>query len=60
MIELEKEKDSLSQELNDYKSKLLKLDGEKSKWEKEKCFLIAMIDVLNENQLALEKEREEK
>ena len=60
MIELEKEKESLSQELNDYKSKLLKVVGEQIQWEKEKGFLIAKINVLNENQLAFEKEREEK
>ena len=47
LTELEKEKESLSQELNVCKAKLLKLTGEQSKWEKEKGFLIAKIDVLN-------------
>ena len=60
LTELEKEKDLLFQELNDFKSRLMKLAGEQSQWEKEKDFLIVNIDVLNENQLVLEKEREEK
>ena len=55
LTELEKEKESLSQELNDCKENLLNLVGEPSQWEKEKGFLIAKIDVLNENQLVLEK-----
>ena len=57
---LEKEKDSLFQELNDSKSKLLKFFEEQGQWEKERAFLISKIDVLNENQLDLEREREEK
>ena len=60
LTELEKEKELLSQELNDYKDKLLKLLGEKKQWEKEKCFLTAKIDFLNENQLILEMEKEDK
>ena len=46
---LEKEKDSLSQELNDSKAKLLKFVEEQGKWEKERAFLIPKIDFLNEN-----------
>ena len=57
---LEKEKELLSQELNDKKSKLLKFVEEQNQWEKERDFIIAKIDVLNQNQLILEKEREEK
>ena len=60
MTKSEKEKESLSQELNDCKAKLLKAVGEQIQWEKEKVFLIAKIDVLNENQLVLEKGIEEK
>ena len=60
LTELEKESESLSQELNDSKARLLNLAGEQNQWEKEKGFLIAKIDVLNENQLDLEKEREQK
>ena len=48
------------QELNDSKSKLLKFVEEQGQWEKERAFLIAKIDVLNENQMILEKEREDK
>ena len=50
----------LAQELNDNKEKILKLTKEKNQWEKERGFLIAKIDVLNENQLILEKEKEDK
>ena len=50
----------MSQELNDSKDKLLKHDEEEIQWEKERAFLISKIDVLNENQLIPEKEREEK
>ena len=56
---LEKEKDSLSQELNDRMEKLLKFVEEQGNWVKERDFLIAKIDVLNQNQMILEKEREE-
>ena len=52
---LEKEKDSLSRELNDSKEKLLKFVEEQGKWEKERAYLIAQTDVLNENQIVLEK-----
>ena len=52
---MEKEKVLLSQELNDYKAKLLKLIEEHIQWENERGFLTAKIDVLNENQLILEK-----
>ena len=50
----------LCQELNGSKDKLLKLDDEQGQWEKERAFIIDKIYVLNENQLVLEKEREEK
>ena len=50
----------LSQELNDSKYKLLELVEEKIQLEKDKVILISKIDVLNEDQLVLEKEREEK
>ena len=50
----------LSHELNDCKEKLLKLIGEKNQWEKERGFLTAKIDVLNENQLILEREKDNK
>ena len=60
VTELEKEKELLSQEFNDCKAKLLKLIGEKNQWEKERGFLTAKIDVLNENQLILEREKEDK
>ena len=53
---LEREKELLSQEMNDSKVKLLKLTEEQSQWEMEIAFLIAEIDVLNENQLILENE----
>ena len=56
---MEKEKDSLSQELNDRMEKLLKFVKEKGNWVKERDFLIATIDVLNQNQMILEKERKE-
>ena len=46
--------------MNDLKAKLLKITKEQSQWENERDFLIAKIDVLNEYQLILEKEREEK
>ena len=57
---LEREKELFSQELNDSKAKLLKISKEQSQCKKKRSFLIAKIDVLNENQLILEKEREEK
>ena len=50
----------MPQELNDSKTKLLKFVEEQGQWEKERSFLIAKIDVVNENQMILEKEREEK
>ena len=50
----------MSQELNDTRDIFLKFVEEQSKWEKERAFLIAKIDVLNENQMILEKEREDK
>ena len=49
----------MSQELNDSWEKLLKFVEEQGKCEKERAFLIVKIDVLNENQMILEKEREE-
>ena len=55
----EKVIESLSQELNDSKYQLLKFFEEHNKWEKEIYFLILKIDVLNENQIILEKAREE-
>ena len=51
LTELKKEKEMLSQELNNHKAKVLNIIEEHSQWENEKCFLIANIDVLNENQL---------
>ena len=60
MATLEKEKYFLSQELNDSKDKLLKFTKEQCKWEKERAYLIAQIDVLNQNQIVLEKEKEKK
>ena len=56
---LEKQKDSLSQELNDRMEKMLKFVEEQGNWAKERDFLIAKIDVLNQNQIILEKERGE-
>ena len=50
----------------DSKEKLLKFVEEHGKWEKERAYIIAHIDVLNENQIGLvkykekEKEKEEK
>ena len=41
--------------MNDNKARILKLDGEKKKQEKEKVILIEKIDVLNEGKLDLEK-----
>ena len=46
--------------MNDYKEKILNLIKEKNKWEKEIGFLTAKIDVLNGNQLILEREKEDK
>ena len=46
--------------MNDSKGKLVKLVEEQSQWEKEIAFLIVKMDVLNENQLITEKEREDK
>ena len=57
LIELEKEKEMLTKELNDSKTKLLKLAKEKKEWEKEKGLLIEIFDVLNERKLALEKRK---
>ena len=57
---LDKEIFLLSQELNDNKTELLKFAKEQSQWEKEIAFLIVKMDVLNENQLIMEKEREDK
>ena len=45
----------MSQELNDSREKLLKFAEEQGEWEKERAFLIAKIDVLNENEMILEK-----
>ena len=39
---------------------MLNLVGEQIQWEKEKGFLAAKIDIINKNQLDLEKEREDK
>ena len=57
LTELEKEKELITQELSDSKEKLLNLAEGENKWEKEIYFLIAKIDVLNENQLILEKDK---
>ena len=46
--------------MNVSRTKLLKLTEQKNKWEKEKVFLISKIYVLNENQLILEKYKEDK
>ena len=43
LTELEKENESLSQELNDCKVKLLKHDGEQIQWEKEKGFVLLIL-----------------
>ena len=60
LTELEKEKVLLSQELNDYKAKLLKLIEEHNQLEKERGFLTENIDVLIENQSILEREKGDK
>ena len=51
---------TLYQELNEYKETLLKIIEERNQWEKERGFLAAKIDVLNENQLILERENGDK
>ena len=48
---MEKEKDLLSQELNDGKAKLLKFVEEKGQREKERYFFKDEIHVLNENKI---------
>ena len=46
--------------MNDNKARILKLDEETKKREKEKGLLIEKNDVLNEGKLDLEKEKEDK
>ena len=46
--------------MKDHKAKLLNPVEEHNQWEIERGFLIANIDVLNENQLILEREKGDK
>ena len=48
---LENQRELSSLDINDGKTKFLKLVEERSQWEKEVVLLIAKIDVLNENQI---------
>ena len=59
LTELEKERETLNNELNDCKYKLLKFVEEKKEWEKEKFILIENEKVLKQKQGVLEKEIEE-
>ena len=56
LIELEKEKESLNNERNDYKAKLLKLDEENKGWEKERMIQIENEKDLKKKLTELEKE----
>ena len=51
LIELEKEKETLNDELNDCKEKLLKFDDEKKQWEID-------MNLLVENEKTLKKKKE--
>ena len=60
LIELEKENDTLNNELNDYKYKILNFVEEKKEWEKDNFLLIENEKVLKQNHGVLEKEIEER
>ena len=57
---MEKEKETLNDELNNCKAKLLKYDEEKKQWEKERVSLAKNIKKLKQKHAELEKEVNEK
>ena len=60
LTELEKEKETLNDELNDCKEKILKFVGEKKQWERDMSLLVENEKYLKKKQVELEKELNEK
>ena len=60
IIELEKEKETLNDELSNCKAKLMKFVEEKREWEKQRVMLRDNVKALKQKQAKLEKEVNEK